>query len=270
MIRAKRINNMIVTPPPSLDKKDPRPVRGRELFEEPYANVFIASRKKSGKTYTIYNILKKCVGKNTTVIFFCSTLYKDPVYKSIMAMLDKNKINYIGYTSLVEDGIDHLQELVECLTKEAEHQFMEDQMPKDKLRKMLFGDDEDDEKKPRKLKYLAPDYIMVLDDLSDELKSRSLVTLLKKNRHFLCKILISTQNWNDILPESRKQIDYVLVFKNMVEKKLIEIYRDCNVAITFEQFKKIYDWATQPAYSFMYVDCMNDTFRRNFNIAIEL
>ena len=122
----------------------------------------------------------------------------------------------------------------------------------------------------KKTKYLAPEYIIIFDDLSNELKSKSLVTLLKKNRHFKCKIIISSQHYNDILPESRKQADYMLIFKNITEKKLIEIHKDINVAVTFDEFMELYRFATKDKFNFLYVDCVNDEYRKNFNELITI
>lgn len=273
MIRVKKLNDIKVTPPNALvANQDKRPVKGASLFTEPYGNIFLCARKKSGKSITIFNILRQCVGRDTTVIFFCSTLYKDAVYANMMKMLDDNGINYMGYTSLKEDGIDHLNDLVQMLTKKAEDDFNKKDIPTDKLSHLLFNGEQDEikENKPKKTKYLAPEYIIILDDLSDELKSTSLVTLLKKNRHFLAKILISSQYYLDLLPSSRKQIDVFLIFQNITEDKLLQIHKDANLTITWEQFLKIYKWATLDKYNFLYVDCINSLFRKNFNTAIEL
>ena len=79
----------------------------------------------------------------------------------------------------------------------------------------LNGDPDPKQKKPRKPKFKAPQIIFVFDDLSGELKTPSLIQLLKMNRHFLCKVIISSQYWNDIALEGRKQIDYVLLFKGL-------------------------------------------------------
>ena len=124
---------------------------------------------------------------------------------------------------------------------------------------------EDDKKKVRKSKYLAPEYMIIFDDLSSELKSRSLLSLLKFNRHFKAKLIISTQWVHDLLPESRKQLDLFLIFKGFPEIKLKEIYKDCDSSIPFETFLQIYHKATQKPYSFLYIDSRSDLFRRNFD-----
>jgi hypothetical protein len=50
--------------------------------------------------------------------------------------------------------------------------------------------------------------------------------LLKWNRHYKAKVIISSQWLHDLLPESRKQIDLFLIFKGFPAKKLAEIYKD--------------------------------------------
>src|SRR6185437_11733738 len=74
-------------------------------------------------------------------------------------------------------------------------------------------------KKERVSKYQAPEYIIIFDDLSSELKSRSLLSLLKFNRHFKSKLIISSQWLHDLLPESRKQIDLFLIFKKRIPRR---------------------------------------------------
>lgn len=273
MLKVKKINDIRVKPPKTL-QKNKLPVKGADLFEEPYANIFICSRKKSGKSVVIYNILKKCVGKDTKVIFFCSTLYKDDVYKGAMEMLEKKGIEYIPYTSLKDGDTDNLQLLVEALGKQAEKDKELSEDEPQNAPSLLFEEENaeegDDGGTPRPSKYVAPEFIIVLDDLSDELKSKSLVSLLKKNRHYKTKIICSSQYYNDLLPESRKQIDYVLIFHNIPEAKLMEIYRDCNLSVSFEDFMKMYQYATREPYSFLYVDCIKDKFRKRFDTLIRL
>src|SRR3954464_14828496 len=92
----------------------------------------------------------------------------------------------------------------------------------------------------KKSKYQSPEYIIVFDDLSSELKSGSLFSLFKFNRHFKSKLIISSQWLHDLLPESRKQIDLFLIFKGFPEDKLALIYKDCASSVPFETFYSIY------------------------------
>ena len=68
--------------------------------------------------------------------------------------------------------------------------------------------------------------MIVFDDLSGELKSKSLLNLLKKNRHYKSKLIISSQWIHDLLPESRKQMDVFIVFKGFTKLKMMEIYKE--------------------------------------------
>lgn len=272
-IKEKKINGVVVKSVPILHKEDKRPIKGFDLFPEIYANVFLCAKKKSGKTSSIYTILKECAGKDTKVIAFVSTLNKDANWKTIRAWCDLNKIEFEGHTSLKEDGIDQLDLLVDELQEEIHDE--EDVNISSRTKNILkFDSDSDDEetkrKKKKKEKYIAPEYIIILDDLSNELKSKSLVTLLKKNRHFKAKIIVSSQYLNDLLPEARKQMDYFLCFRGQSKKKLEEIHRDADVNLEVEDFIDLYEYATSKLYSFLYIDTNNSEFRRNFNTLLDV
>ena len=282
MYKAVRINNIDVKKVPLLHKEDDRPVKGSELFPEIYSNIFLCAKKKSGKTSAIYKIIKESVGRDTRIIAFVSTLYKDDNWKTIKKWCSLKGLEFEGHTSINEDGVDILDELVNRLqieAKEAEEQAelnsrvsaLEKKVGiKNLVSTMDDSDDDEDEKPKKKEKKRAPEYIIILDDLSNELKSRSLVTLLKKNRHFHAKIILSSQYLNDVLPEGRKQMDYFLVFRGIPEKKLDEIYVDAGININKKEFYDVYKFATEKEYSFLYIATKDISFRRNFNYKIEI
>ena len=262
--QTKQINNEVVKAVPLLVEKDTRPVKGFKLFPEMNANIFLCAKKKSGKTSTIYKILQKCCGPDTKIIVFCATLHKDKSWLAIQAWAERKGIVFVGHTSLKDDnGVDKLEELVMiCKPK-----LM-------RLRRappnMLDSSSEEEDDKPRRPKYQTPEYIFILDDLSTELKSTTVGRLLKVNRHFLSKTLLSSQWLNDLAPGSRKQMDYFILFRGHMDKKLEEIYRDANLAIPLEQFIAVYKFATEEPFSFLYVDTNTGEFRRNFNTLIEV
>jgi hypothetical protein len=261
-IKVKTINSETVKAIPPPKGLDLRPVRGSNLIPECYANIFLCAKKKSGKTSVIFKLLKGCVGKNTTIIAFVSTLHKDQNWIAMKKYFEEQGIPFVGYTSLMEDGEDHLANLVMSLQRpEVEEEEEEKEIPQKKLLFRTDDDEEEKEKKKKPLKYLSPEYILVFDDLSDELKSKSLVTLLKKNRHMLLKVIISSQYLNDLLPESRKQIDTWLLFKSQPTEKLEQIYMDGDLTVPFPTFQKMYKYATQLPYSFFYVDVRAEEYR---------
>lgn len=272
-IVAKKINNKTVRACPKLKPVDERPVKGAEYFPEIYGNIFCVAKKKSGKTTVIYNIVKNCISKETEVIVFASTVNKDDSYYTIRKYCESKGISFTAYTSLKDDdGNNQIAELVKFLELKAKAELEkedEDEEEEPKRKSILLVDtDSDEEPKRRKSKYRVPDYLLIFDDLSNELKDRWMRKLLKENRHYKAKVIVSSQWLHDMYPDERKQIDYFLVFKGLPEAKLTEIYKDADLSIPFDDFVTIYKCATKEKYSFLYIDTKNEQFRINFNTEI--
>jgi hypothetical protein len=264
----KKINDVVVKPCLNIDTYggDMRPIMGKELFDEIYANIFMAAKKKSGKTQAAFEIIRDCATRETKILVFASTLYKDATFKKIREWAEENKIEFEGFTSLKgENGEDMLKELIPDVIEE------EEDLDGGQLRRpnVLDLDETPKPRKPRKPKFRAPKYIILLDDLSDELKKPALTAFLKKNRHSKAKVIISSQYYKDLLPESRDQLDYILAFRNLPEDTLHIIWSRSNLDLPFEAFKKIYQKATEKEYSFLYIDRNDCELRQNFNVRID-
>ena len=289
MISLKKINKQTVKAIP-IPNEDTRPIKGFKICEEVYANIFLCAKKKSGKTSAIFKIIKECSNKDTIIIIFCSTVYKDKNWIQMRKHFEKkNEIRV--FTSIYEDGEDQLHKLINDLNCQAQENKNDENNEKEseeleidrcddiieKLKNHYLSsigkgtpkeeneDAENNKKKQRKSKHRAPEYIIVFDDLSTELKSRSLLDLLKKNRHYKTKLIISSQWVHDLLPESRKQIDLFLIFKGFSDAKMKELYKDSDSSIPFETFIEVYKKATELPYSFLYVDTRSDSFRCCFD-----
>ena len=76
MISLKQINDRTVKKI-YIPEEDVRPVKGFDVCPEVFSNIFLCAKKKSGKTSATFTLLKNCVGKDTIIIVFCSTVYKD-------------------------------------------------------------------------------------------------------------------------------------------------------------------------------------------------
>lgn len=269
----KRINKVQCTAIPLRGQKDTRPVKGVELFPEIYANIFLCAKKKSGKTSVIYNILQRCVGRDTSVVAFVSTLNKDAGWETIRHWCEETKgVPFVGYTSLTEGGEDHLQSLVDHLQEGVKEEADEAPAPAAPISSLpcmpapgMGPPPEHKGKPPRRTPYQAQEYIIILDDLANELKKPTIPALLKKNRHLKFKVIVSSQWLNDLHPEARRQMDYIILFKGQSAKKIEEVYAAADLSITLEEFQKIYEDATVKPYSFLYIDTVNGTFRKNFN-----
>lgn len=279
-----------------IPKRDTRPIRGFDICEELYANIFLCARKKSGKTSALFKIMKECIGRKTKIYVFCSTAYKDPNWIQIRKYFENKGLEINVFTSIYEDNEDQLLKLVNQLNDEAKDEedaeiakeYGEGKEEKrvdvcdqimEKLRKhYLYGTGQEKvpeinedaqeyqpKEKKKKSRFQSPEYMLIFDDLSSELKSPSLLTLMKWNRHYKSKLIISSQWLHDLLPESRKQIDVFLIFKGFPEKKLEIIYKDCDSSVPFEIFYRIYKKSTKHPFSFMYIDTRSDKFRCNFD-----
>ena len=90
MIKLSRINKEKVKPIKlnNLDN-DKRDWKGVNLFNNNLCNVFLCAKKRSGKTSTIFKILKACSDKNTNIIVFSSTVDKDPNHQLECSHVDK-------------------------------------------------------------------------------------------------------------------------------------------------------------------------------------
>jgi hypothetical protein len=257
------------------------------MFAEIYANIFCVAKKNSGKTTVVYNIVKECCTRDTTVLVFASTVDKDETHLCIKQYCKDHSIPYLGYISMKQhdevkvDIIDTLIDKLQTEAKELSEQSDEEDDEETNSSKNeieLFDSDAEDEdedvqtskmqrRKRRKNKYRAPEYMIILDDISNELKSATLVKLLKMNRHFKMKVIVSSQYVNDLLPESIKQMDYCLIFKGEPLIKLQKLYKDLDLGIDFETFLKYYKIATEEKYGFLYIDARKQLFRKNFNQA---
>lgn len=270
MIKIQRINNSVVKPLKFVKPKDDRPIKGFETVPLLMAIIFICAHKNSGKTWVVNDIINKCSTKDTTVIAFVSTLYKDDAWIAIRKNLKKKGIDFIGHTSIVDDDTkqNHLIEFMKENRQPDDDEEDENeiiQKPKD-LNDILFPIHEDEDTITfRKSKYQAPKFILIFDDLSDELRKPYLQKFLKEHRHYSTKVIISSQYCKDLPPMALQQTDFWLLFKGHTPDKLINIYERCGLNITFQDFINLYNFATSQPYNFLYINKNTKEFRRNFN-----
>ena len=117
---------------------------------------------------------------------------------------------------------------------------------------------------PRKLPYRAPDYLLIFDDLADQLKAKSVATMLKKNRHFHFKSVVSSHWINDLLPDALRMMDVVCLYRGHSTEKLTELYKKARLGVSLEEFMEMYADATSVPFGFLYIDMNEGTFRKSF------
>ena len=186
-MQTKNINDIKIRPVVHL-ALEPTEILGYDYFPTLYSNIYICSKRRSGKTTLIYNILKHCTSNKTNVVIFCSTVHRDSTYKLILEMLAKKKINVVSYDHFLEGKENVLNGILEELNTELEAAEEEKIAkaeaklnPKPKIE--LFSVDEPIKGKERKPKKLAPEYIFIFDDLGNDLRHPSITQLCKVSRH---------------------------------------------------------------------------------------
>lgn len=274
-----------------------KPPRGSKYFDEPFCNIGILAKKKSGKTTLVANIIEKCAGPNTKVIIFCPNVFKDQAYKAILDMLEKRHIDYEAYEHFIDDdGLNLVDEIIAADRERAREQNEEKKgmgpppsikepkmldprfLTKDEqiaihLQKMYGGsikpeplpEVEEDKPKTKKVsKYQELEYIFIFDDLSKLLRNRSIESLSKINRHLKSKVIFSFHGVSDLGPITIGQLDYLLIFGKQPEERIREVKDKLSIAIPFETLLEFYKKATEKEYNFLYIDVAKDEFRINF------
>jgi hypothetical protein len=266
MLAIKKINDVKVKKI-ALPTTDTSKIKGYDMIPELYANIFICARKKQGKTVLLGNILKQCSTKDTHVIFFVSTIMKDATYKEILLALKEKKIQFTCFNS-INDGIqDNLKVIVDQIKNTPPPPETPDKKEQKEPLVMRFDEDENELKITiRKPSKIAPKYIFVFDDMSAEIKNNpNIKELLKQNRHYLSKVIISSQYVNDIAPDSRAMIDVWLLFGGHTDEKLKDIWESSDPVVEFDVFKILYNDATSEQYNFLFIDKNTGSYRKNFN-----
>ena len=119
---------------------------------------------------------------------------------------------------------------------------------------------------------MAQKYLLIFDDLSEELRrDKTIQQLCKKSRHFDCRVILSSQYLNDIDPATMRQMMYGILFSGHGEDKLRIIHRNLDLSFCpFDIFERIYKAVTKEKYNFLFIDRPNKQLRKNFDMLIEL
>jgi hypothetical protein len=276
----KLMKSLEIKPIPTRNNQIKKPPRHWLLFNAHYPNVFIISKKNTGKTTIIYNILKKSLQpQETTVIIFCPNVKKDQGYKGITDFIERKGNQMLVFTSIVDEykqnNLELLLKELEDETTDSDEEDSEDEEPQvERPQRSGVIIESKEEKKERKkvYKYDFPKYIFIFDDISTELRNPFVEKLLKANRHHKAMTIISSQYDTDIRLSAWKQCDVALLLKSHNKQKLNKIYTALDLNLNDYgnrdgqyNFYLLYKHATEEPYSFLYVDRNSDDFRKNFN-----
>ncbi len=278
--KATKINNVTIEPVKLTDTVDPTTIRGYDYIPGLYPNIDICAKKRSGKTNVIFNLLRALTNDlktypddpATKVYFFVSTIYRDKTYQAIKDMLDERNVPHESFADIMDDDNNSL------IAVALEQPIETAQANLKTVKTVTMGPDGSSivrteqrtgPKHKQGPKQLAPEKIFVFDDLGKRMRSPLIGQLLKTNAHYKLTNILSHQWATDLEPESLKQVDFALLFKSFSKEKLKDLRELLDLAVEQSDFQRLYDYATQEPYSFLFIDVRHDKFRRNFDTALE-
>jgi hypothetical protein len=269
MIREETLNNVVVKPlVNTVGNIDITKVKGGKLIPTVYNCTFLCAKRASGKTSTLAEILLRTSDKKTQFYVFCPTTKVDSSWITLIEKLESRGNIVNVFDSIMDGKVNLLNDIMADLSMPEDSKIKTDDETKPLGIKLNFGDEVKKKKQEYKPKKIAPKHIFVFDDISGELKNPAVASLLKKSRHFLSAVYISSQYVMDLLPMSIKQLDFFLCFRSFSRDKLEHIYKLLDLSIGLEKFLDIYDYCFKDQnerFSFLYINVREQTFRKNFN-----
>ncbi len=236
----------------------------------------ILAKRRSGKTTLIYNLIKQFATKNTIVMFYVPTFWKDDVYESIRKYLQKKKILYMDYGDIKENGVNNIEIFLEENKKDKEElrETEPEESQEDNVQVCLpckFEARKPSEKKPKKEKKeeVKLEYMFIFDDMSQSLRDKWVSVLCKNSNHYRAKIILSSQSIKDLTPQTHAQLDYCILFKGFNDDSLDAFYERIEPNVSLEEFKNIYhritSITTKGMNHFLLYDRANNIFRDNLS-----
>ncbi len=263
-----------------------------QIFGSEKYPIFVnIAKRNSGKTVSVSNVLKHIINENPDdikcVIIFASTIRKDPTWIDLLEFFNKKEIPYLpmdstfskGETDRKCDRINELDSLLRYLKQNGNR--------KDKFNSLnpFNSDSEDDdgiELDPR-LKNTEEDeeedngkYIIVIDDLPNELKNNPAIPILfKTNRHLKTMVIANSQDVIDFPPSCLSQITHANIFGRIPcagkNSRLYNLHNKLDLELDYPIFKQLYLNTTTPregmdkCYDFLFIDVVNNKYRKNYN-----
>lgn len=269
-ITEKKINDVQIEPLHTSSYKINR-LMGKQYFDlYPYL-LFISAKKKSGKTSLIYNIIKNTTTKKTKFFLFCSTYSVDKSWIKIIDFLEKRGNVVEKFGAIKENKhTNNLDIIIDALTgadEENEEGVEGDSITINFQPMPVLVKQKRKKKKNKKSEKIVPEYMFIFDDISNQLRDPAISRLLKIHRHLGagCNVIISSQYVKDLVPMAVSQIDYFITFKNFSEERLKHIHRLLDLSIDFEDYLKLYYYATREPYQFLYTNTRSEEMRKGFN-----
>jgi hypothetical protein len=236
LIKQKTINDIHVNPPPlEVAIKSLLTTPTNELFAKEHPNIFMVGKKEAGKTNLILNCLDKMVNPKTIIIVFCNTIAVGDIWKYIVGKYGKQMVTYDAIEETDKKSGKKINNLQSFMTR------MENKK----------RNNEDN------------NYIVIFDDISDELRSPKVKAFLKQNRHLKCTCIVSSQSVKDLHPDAIGQCDYLILMNGIPDKGIDHVADKAKIYDV--DMQKYYNISTKDPYNFLFCDIDKEEFRKNFN-----
>ena len=295
MFKTKEINDITIKPVINNNNNSKNNVRAYKYYSQPYGNQALMARKNSGKSTVIFRALEQCATKGTNIFLFSPTIFLDQTYAKMMKMLARKGCNVVANEHFIDpNGVDLIEQILHIIKKKDDKEEDEDVYKPPPL--LYFGNDKNykavdtqvgggctlvekpkpkakPKKEPKKgkgKKLLTAENIFVFDDLSSEMRHKSIAKLIIKNRHYKAKTFLSCHSVNNLEKGCLSCIDVYHIFGNISNEKIEELGEKVNITFKNDSKKnsklqQIYDYATAKPYDFLYIDRGDGTFRKNFS-----
>lgn len=258
--------------------------KGKNIFPgREYWCSAILSKRRSGKSTLVYNLIKSFSDKNTIVILYSSSINKDKIYDSLFKYLQEEQIPYQKNTHFIDDetGANYLSTFMATTLgkgkekgEEEKPSLCEVDIDRQRLNAgetlqdiidnpSFCSKEESEEKEESKEKY-----IIVFDDLGSDLRDPSVTKLLKVSFHLRAKIILSSQSITDLAPQAHHQLDYVFIGPNFNEASVKQTWERIQPPEEFSVFLAIYKEVTKTPYSFLLIDRLMNEYRKNLNFNV--
>lgn len=256
------------------------PILGQQLFDQLYGSLFWCASTNSGKTQQIAHFLRHTTDRRCTVFIVCGTLHTDPLWGSIVRMLEKRKIKVVTFDSLkTSDGGDVLSAIVQTMKSELgpgdEAEGSGTLLPP--RPKVLFAPPDGasvfgepdhppatKRKKPEPKTRVAK-FHLVLDDLPRQaLRGTSMADLLKQNRHYQCRVLLSSQHLVHLAPDAFSNLNRILIGRWFSQSYIQRLWSRINLQVSAPDFFALYQTVVSQPFRFLNIDLRTGDYKVNF------
>jgi len=281
-------------------KNDNENWNGKDVFGgRKYWNLALLSKTGSGKTTVIFNLIKKFRDKHTIFLLFGSTLQIDPTWKKIIEWIDDQGNEYIAEPHFLEGKEDYIKDWMHEYSHAYDDQYESEEEQKKEMARTevekikvqldphapclaIFAGREvpkackeskeiKKEKKKMEEHQKKLNFIIVLDDLSKDLRHDTIETLLKKSRHYHARVILSSQTLKDLKPSAHSQIYALCLFKGLPEADIEYLFDRYAMWLGIDRFKEIYQKVIdEKKYNFLTVLPFENELRKNLNEKIVL